>query len=115
MKSDRDRIDREFVEEYMNLCKKYNRYIWVDWTEGFNVGELEKDGVYLNIPNTQAENEEINRIREENERKRKEEESKRREDEHRKVVEEYVAGGGKLDDNGNIPIPKGYCEIISWR
>lgn len=111
MESDRDRIDREFVEEYINLCKKYNRHLWVDWMESFNVGE----GFYLNTPNTQAENEEINRIRDEHERKRKKEDVKRREDEHRKVIAEYVAGGGKLDENGNIPIPEGYCSIISWR
>lgn len=105
---ERDLIDQKFIEEYHALCRKYNRHLWVDWMEGFNVGE--KDTSYDEPISTQADNERYAAAKKQHE----EAERQERESQHQKTIQEYVAAGGKLDENGNIPIPKGYCEIIDW-
>jgi len=113
----RDRLDKEFIKEYIKLCQKYKRKFWVDYWETFIVEDLENDEDHIFVcgVNTRAEREEQHRIREENERKRKEEEQRRWEEEHKKIVEAHLAAGGTLDENGNIPIPEGYCQVINWQ
>jgi hypothetical protein len=114
--AERDRLDKEFIEEFEKLCRKYNRRLYVDWMDGFNVEEMEGDDDYISIGGirTQADNEESYRIQQENERKRREAQQREWEEQHRKRVEAHLAAGGTLDENGNIPISPNYCQLIEW-
>jgi len=105
---DEDRIDQEFLDEYIKLCRKYKRKFEPNCWEQLSIDILE-DNESCGSFSLPAEARELYRIKQEREK----EERQEREAQSRKVREDYVKNGGTLDEKGGIPVaPYG---VIYWQ
>jgi len=92
---DEDRIDQEFLDEYIKLCRKYKRKFEPNCWEQLSIDILE-DNESCGSFSLPAEARELYRIKQEREKEERQERD-----------------GGTLDEKGGIPVaPYG---VIYWQ